>query len=296
MYSLNELSDGPSYFPKTSKLVLDSSRLINNFEQLVPNIAEDFGITQQAALEKSVDFFSNTQVTVQPTEIQGKFYKIMKSAQNFVPMSYTSETVSILKTNGMTGLQIIGKAPLTFVGATYIGTLFFGYCGSVAGNNAIGVVFNSTSFILSRPMRGVEITLNVLILRPISNVIGLPLILNDPRISSNQEVLKLVKKLRGGSWGLVGTAAVLGLIILIFTMGEGFVPNNLNPGWGLDRPNPFQPPTAEQRYPPYYDLLLPRGTSYANRPGGSQILSGVNPQSSREELTRLSTDVVPTQT
>ena len=120
--------------------------------------------------------------------------------------------------------------------------------------------------------------------------------LTDPKISSNQEVLKLVKELRGGSWGLVGTAAVLGLIILIFTMGEGFVPNNLNPGWGLDRPNPFQPPTAEHRYPPYYDLFLPRGTSYANRPGGSQIMSGVNPQSSREELTQLSTDVVPTQT
>lgn len=34
----------------------------------------------------------------------------------------------------------------------------------------------------------------------------------------------------------------------------------------------------------------------ANRPGRSQIMSGVNPQSSREELTQLSTDVVPTQT
>ena len=30
--------------------------------------------------------------------------------------------------------------------------------------------------------------------------------LNDPRISLNQEVLKLVKELRGGSWGLLGTA------------------------------------------------------------------------------------------
>ena len=178
---LGEASDGLSYFPKTSSLVLDTSqqsRLINNFEQFVPNIAEDFGITQQAALEKSVDFFSNTQITVQPTGIQGKFYKLMKSAQNYVPMVYTSEAVSILKTTGITGLQVIGKAPLTFVGATYIGALFFGYCGSVAGNNAVGVVFNSTSFVLSRPMRGVEMTLNGLILRPISNVTGLPLILN----------------------------------------------------------------------------------------------------------------------
>ena len=142
------------------------------------NIAENCGITQQSALEKSVDFFSNTQVTVQPIEIQEKFYKIIQSARNFVPMTYTSEAVSILKTTSMTGLQVIGQAPLTFVGATYIGALFFGYCGSIASNNTIGLVFNSTSFILSRPMRGVEITLNGLILRPISNVIGLPLILN----------------------------------------------------------------------------------------------------------------------
>lgn len=117
----------------------------------------------------------------------------------------------------------------------------------------------------------------------------------DPRLASNQEVFKLVKELRGGSWGLLGSAAFLGLILLIFAMGEGFVPNNPNAGWGLYRPNPFQPPTAVDRYPPYYDLFLPRRTSYADRPGGSQIMAGVNPQSSREELTQLSTKVVPTQ-
>lgn len=179
---LGEASDGFSYFPKSSKIVLDTgqyNKLINNFEQLVPNISEDFGITQQAAIEESANFFSNKQVIVQPTGIQGKIYKIMNSAQNFVPMAYTSEVVSVLKTTGITGLKIITQAPLTFVGASYIGALFFGYCGSIAGNNPVGVVLNSTSFVLSRPMRGVEITLNGLILRPISNVIGLPLILND---------------------------------------------------------------------------------------------------------------------
>ena len=158
---------------------------------MIPNIAEDFEITQQAALEKSVDFFSNTQITVQPIGIQGKFYKIMKSAQNFVPMAYTSEAVSILKTTVMTGFQVIAQAPLTFVGATYIGALFFGYYGGVAGNNAIGLLFNSTSFVLSRPMRGVEITLNGLILRPISNVIGLPLILNGTQEMLNGKGLSI---------------------------------------------------------------------------------------------------------
>lgn len=49
-------------------------------------------------------------------------------------------------------------------------------------------------------------------------------------------------------------------IILIFSIGEGFGPNNLNLGWGLERPNPFQPPTVEHRYPPFYDFLFPRRT------------------------------------
>jgi len=120
--------------------------------------------------------------------------------------------------------------------------------------------------------------------------------LTNPKLSSNQEVLKLVKELRGGSWDLLGTTALLGVIILIFSLGEGFVPNNPNSGWGLDRPNLFQPPMAEHRYPPYYDLFLPRRTCYADRPGGFQIMAGMNPQSSREELTQLSTDVVSTQT
>jgi len=87
--------------------------------------------------------------------------------------------------------------------------------------------------------------------------------LTDPRLSSNREVLKLVKELRGGDWGVVGTTAVVVLIILIYSMGDGFVPVNQNPGWGLDRSNPFQPPEAEHRYPPAYDLFFPRRT-----PGG----------------------------
>ena len=178
---LGETCDGLSYFPATSQIVLDSNQqslLIDNFEQFIPNIAQDFGITQQAAIEKSVNFFSDKEVIVQPIGIQGIVYKTMQSVQNLAPMGYTSQAVSILKTTGMTGVQVISQAPLTFVGATYIGAMFFGYCGSVAGNNPVGLICNSASFLLSRPMRGVEITLNGLILRPISNVIGLPMVLN----------------------------------------------------------------------------------------------------------------------
>lgn len=178
---VSQASDGLSYFPKSSKIVLNTtqpSKFIKNYNQIVPNIANDLGIPQQAARKKYINFFSNKQVTIQPTGLQGKVYRILNSAQNFVPMAYTTEALSILKTTGMSGFSIITKAPLTFVGATYIGSIFFGYCACIAGENSVGIVLNGASFVLSRPMRGVEITLNGLILRPVSNVIGLPLILN----------------------------------------------------------------------------------------------------------------------
>ncbi len=59
---------------------------------------------------------------------------------------------------------------------------------------------------------------------------GLLIYATDPRLASNQQILKLVKELRGGSLGLVGTIAFLGLIILILSQGAAFVPNNPNPG------------------------------------------------------------------
>lgn len=200
---LGERCDSLNYFPHTSKIILHSnqqSHILNNFEEFIPNIAKDLGINQETAIEKSIDFFSGKSVVVQPIGIQGKFYNIMQTVQNSVPMIYTSEAVSVLKTTGITGLQIISQAPLTFVGATYIGSMFFGYCGSVAGNNHVGSVFNFTSLLLSRPMRGVEITLNGLILRPISNLVGLPLILNG-----TQEILS-GKKLTLEEYTKIGVA------------------------------------------------------------------------------------------
>ena len=121
---VSQASDGLSYFPKSSKIVLNTtqpSKFIKNYNQIVPNIANDLGIPQQAARKKYINFFSNKQVTIQPTGLQGKVYRILNSAQNFVPMAYTTEALSILKTTGMSGFSIITKAPLTFVGATYIG-------------------------------------------------------------------------------------------------------------------------------------------------------------------------------
>ena len=118
----------------------------------------------------------------------------------------------------------------------------------------------------------------------------------DDRFLKTSEASKLINKIRGGSLIEAATALVV-IVVMWQILGvgiEGFVLPN--PGWGVDRPNQFQPPGGHLRYPPVYDLFSPRRTCYADRPGGSLMMSEVNPQSSREELTQLSTDVVPTQT
>ena len=80
----------------------------------------------------------------------------------------------------MTDLNVIVKALLAFVDATYIDTLFFGYFSSVVGDTVFAVVLNSTSFILSCRRRDVEITHNDLLLKLILNIIRPPLLLNGP--------------------------------------------------------------------------------------------------------------------
>lgn len=65
---------------------------------------------------------------------------------------------------------------------------------------------------------------------------------------------------------------------------------------GFDRGNPFQPQTAEHRDPPFYDLLFPRRTCYADRGSPIMRMRELNPQSSKEDLTQIITDVVATET
>ena len=93
----------------------------------------------------------------------------------------------------------------------------------------------------------------------------------DERFLKTSETSKLINKIRGG--GLIEAATALVVIFVmwqILGVGiEGFVLNNPNPGWGVDRPNPFQPPGGHLRYPPVYDLFSPRRTPGCPRPGST---------------------------
>ena len=184
MCNLGEVCDNVQYFPNTSKIVLTGnshSQLHYSFERdFLPNLAADLGVPQEIANNKAIDFFSTTEIRVQPVGVQGKLYNAMRTCQNYLAMVTSTNAVTALKTGGHTGLKIItqGSGPLVFVSITYLGSVVTGYAGSVAGDNFAGLVFNGTSWVLSRPMRGVEIVLNGIVLRPISHLTGLPVVLN----------------------------------------------------------------------------------------------------------------------
>lgn len=68
--------------------------------------------------------------------------------------------------------------------------------------------------------------------------------LMDDRFLKNQEVIKVIKELRGGSWSipLIGNIIFLGVFFSIWILAESFVvPAQPNPGWGLGN-NLYEPP------------------------------------------------------
>ena len=82
----------------------------------------------------------------------------------------------------------------------------------------------------------------------------------DERFLKTSEASKLINKIRGGS-SIEAVAALVVIVVIWQIVGvgiEGFVLPN--PGWGVNRPNPFQPPGGHLRYPPVYDLFFPRRT------------------------------------
>lgn len=92
------------------------------------------------------------------------------------------------------------------------------------------------------------------------------------QISSNPEIVKMVKNLRGGNLTVALAIGVLGVIILMFAVEGAFLPGSAFWGQPLaeNRPNPFQPPSAPHKFPPYYEFFSPpkrpSSTLEINRP------------------------------
>ena len=68
----------------------------------------------------------------------------------------------------------------------------------------------------------------------------------DERFIRNNEVRKLIKQLRGGSLtGILGSTVFFAMLYTIWVLSggaEGFVTRRVNPGWGLQNNNIYNPP------------------------------------------------------
>ena len=99
----------------------------------------------------------------------------------------------------------------------------------------------------------------------------------DEQFLRNREVSKVIRKVRGGSLttALIVNAIFLSVVYGIWLLGGGakdFVPNGANPGWELNRPNPFQPPSDPHKFPPYREIFSPRRTPSCSSAGSPSTL------------------------
>ena len=96
--------------------------------------------------------------------------------------------------------------------------------------------------------------------------------LTDPKISSNDRILGVVKRLRGGSWEVA--LGIVGIIILILVQSQGFIVKPpADPRPGLIIPDPFQPNQYHERQTPVAKFFRPRRTlgSQSRYPSTLQI-------------------------
>jgi hypothetical protein len=188
MCRIGEKCDGLSYFPKNSKVVLsvgEQSKPIYNFQdfqtKIGSEIAKDLRIPQEVANKQLAVFFNDNDLVVMPGGLQGKAYGLMRYLQNYYPMMSTTRMVAAMKTTGISGWKALSGAPLSSIGAAYVGGQFMTFCGCILGNNTAGNLFTGAGYVLVIPMRLVEEVMNGLVLRPVSNLVGMPLLLNGTK-------------------------------------------------------------------------------------------------------------------
>ena len=124
--------------------------------------------------------------------------------------------------------------------------------------------------------------------------------LDDSKLSPGQEIFELLNELRGGSFHPIVALAAIGFVVLILSAGVGigygygygYINNKRNTGWLDRRQNKFQP--REYKYPPICELFSPRPRRTC--PVDNLMMAEPNQQSNREELTQISSEIVPIQT
>jgi hypothetical protein len=167
--------------PETQTLVLDYNgfcRLASESDILIDTISYNLVITKESAMQQAQNFFSNKNVIVQATGVQGTLYKVGSYLQSAGSAGLVANTLGLAKLAGVSGLQIVKAQPMLAVAIPTTGAIFFYGCGAIVGNNPFGKALITTGDVLAFPMKGVEIMWNSYGNPVTQKVFGIPIILN----------------------------------------------------------------------------------------------------------------------
>lgn len=167
--------------PETQTLILDYKgfcHLVSNSNLMMNNLASEFEITTESAMEQAQEFFKNKNVIIQAGGVHGAVYTIGSYLQSAGSAGLVAKTVGLARLAGVSGLQILQAQPLLAVAIPTTGAMFFYGCGAIIGNNTVGKALITTGDVLALPMKGVEIMWNSYGNRLTQNIFGIPTILN----------------------------------------------------------------------------------------------------------------------
>lgn len=178
---ISQLCGSFRVMPDTKTFVLDYDgfcKLVSQSDIIISNLSSDLVITNQSAMQKAQNFFSDKNVIVQAEGVHGTLYKIGSYLQSAGSAGVVANTLALAKLAGVSGLQILKAQPYLAVAIPTTGAMFFYGCGAIVGNNIFGKVLITTGDTLALPMKGVEIMWNSYGNPIIQKVFGIPVILN----------------------------------------------------------------------------------------------------------------------
>ena len=167
--------------PETQTLVLDYNgfcRLASESDMIIDTISYNLVITKESAMQQAQNFFSNKNVIVQATGVQGTLYKVGSYLQSAGSAGLVANTLGLAKLAGVSGLQVLKAQPMLAVAIPTTGAIFFYGCGGIVGNNTFGKALITTGDVLAFPMKGIEIMWNSYVNPVTQKVFGIPIILN----------------------------------------------------------------------------------------------------------------------
>ena len=178
---ISQICETVRTIPETQTLVLDYEgfcRLVSNSDVIFNTLASELEITQQSAIQKAQEFFSNKNVVVQSGGVQGNLYQLGSYLQSAGSAGLVAKTLALSKLAGVNGLQILQAQPFLAIAIPTTGAMFFYGCGAIVGNNTVGRALITTGDVCALPMKGFEIMWNSYGNRLTQKVFGIPIILN----------------------------------------------------------------------------------------------------------------------